>query len=551
MNEYRKRILLLFPGVLMLLLSCSPSHYRRQADSEVHGIIAGKSRDVPGMHEEFSAEYRAIDPLEELPLAPMEAALPGSGDEEGEPRLLVLKDAMHIAAANSREYQNRRESLFLAALSLTGERNRFIPRFFWKLRGSTTYDSEDRWSAGAESGPGAEWLLATGARLSAGLSTTATRFLSGDTTTAARSVFDLTLTQPLLAGSRIAVREPLTQAERDMMYELREFVRYQRRFSVDVVNSYYRVLEQRQRVENQQINFENLVRIRRRAEALGEAGRLPELQVDRARQNELSAREGLDAAHQNYRQALDGFKFRLGIGPETALLLDPAELERLHELDMTPPPSGERESIGVALDNRLDLVTRRERVEDAERKIRVAQNALKPGLNLVLGTSARTQDNRPVDFAGGTQSSFARLEADLPLDRTSERNTYRRRLIEYDRALRDFEEARDGVVLDVLNRRRDLDRAVSSYAIQHRSVELAQARVDSTEMLFDAGRASTTDLLDAHEDLLRVQNALTGTLVDFRVATLELQRDMDILVIDEQGQILERAGDHDDTGSDD
>ncbi len=541
------------PALMLLALlqtGCSPAHYRRQADREVSDIITAKSREVPGAQEEFSIEPAEVDLLAGLPTAPPEIRLEDETGNAQQPLLLDLENALHIAATGSREYQSRKEAVFLRALALTGERNRFQPRFFWNIRGESTYDSNDKWSAGAQSRPGAEWLLSTGARLSAGLSTTATRFLSGDPRSVAGSVFDLTLTQPLLRDGRIAAIEPLTQAERDMIYELREFVRFQRRFTVGVLADYYRVLEQRQRVKNQQVNYDNIVRIRRRAEALGEAGRVPELQIDRARQDELSASDSLDAALQTYYRALDNFKITLGLKPETSLLLDPAELDRLFELEMAPPPPSRRESIEIALNNRLDLATKKQEVEDARRRVLVAENALNPGLDLVLGSTARTDTNRPVDFAGGTRSSFARLDAELPLERTDERNTYRRRLIEYDRAERDVQAGRDAVVLEVTNRWRDFDRAVSSYEIQRRSVELAEERVESTEMLLDAGRAIMRDVLDAHEDLLRAQDRLAGTLVDFRVAALELERDMDILVIGEEGQLKEGEGYYEHTDAD-
>ena len=499
------------------------------------------------MQEEFSAERREEKIIEKLPSVSGEEGDVeyGESDADAEEFLkLDLENALRLAAVNSREYQNQRESVFLQALSLTGERNRFSPQFFWGLRGETAYDSDDKWSVEGRSGPEARWLLSSGARLSADLSTTAVRFLSGDVRSAASSVFDLTLTQPLLREGRSTVLEPLVQAERDMVYALRDFVRFQRRFMVGVLADYYRVLEQHQRVENERINYENLQRIRRRSEALGEAGRLPELQVDRARQNELSASDSLEQALERYHRALDDFKMSLGLAPETPIVLDPRELDSLHEVDMARPPVSREESIELALVNRLDLATERERVGDAERKVLTARKALEPGLDFVLGTRAGTERNKPLSFAEGTQTSFARLDADLPLERTEERNTYRRRLIEHDRSIRGLNEKRDAVVLEVRNRWRDFERAVSSHEIQKRSVALAEERVESTEMLFDAGRASTRDVLDAHEDLLRAQNRLAQTLVDFRVSVLELERDLDILVVDEKGQIKEGVGYH-------
>jgi outer membrane protein TolC len=50
-----------------------------------------------------------------------------------------------------------------------------------------------------------------------------------------------------------------------------------------------------------------------------------------------------------------------------------------------------------------------------------------------------------------------------------------------------------------------------------------------------AGRVEIRDLLEAQEDLLSAQNALTGAAVDYRLAELELQRDLDVLEVGSDG----------------
>lgn len=530
--------------VLIILTSgCSSNYYRKQADREVAAIIQAKGDQVPGLREDFDLVRNCEDLLASLPVAPPEARLSNEIDsEQHEASLLNLENALRIAAANSREYQLRKENVFFQALNLTGERDRFTPRFFWNMRGNLVYTEDSEWELEGQSGPAVQWLLSTGARLSVELSTAATAFLTGDREGLSSSVFDLTLAQPLWRERRIAVIEPLTQAERNMIYELRDFVRFQRRFLTGVLIDYYRILEQRQRVENEQINYDNLVRVRQRSEALGRAGRIPEMQVDRARQDELAVKDNLEQAKQSYRSSLDAFKITLGLSPETYLLLNPSELEDLRERELTPPPLAREECIRTALANRLDLVTEEDKVEDALRKTAVAANALKPGLDLILQSTLSSERNRPLSFADGESSGYLSLSADLPLERTSERNTYRRALIEYERAIRNVEEKRHNIIIEIRERWRDFERAASAYEIRGNSVELAEERVESTEMLFEAGRATTRDVLDAHEDLLRAQNQLVQAMVDFRISSLQLERDMDILVVDEKGRLLEGLG---------
>ena len=71
--------------------------------------------------------------------------------------------------------------------------------------------------------------------------------------------------------------------------------------------------------------------------------------------------------------------------------------------------------------------------------------------------------------------------------------------------------------------------------IQAKSVTVARRRVESTTLFLQAGRAEIRDVLEAQEALVSAQNALTASLVDYRVAELELQRDLGVLEVDDQG----------------
>ena len=142
-------------------------------------------------------------------------------------------------------------------------------------------------------------------------------------------------------------------------------------------------------------------------------------------------------------------------------------------------------------------------------------------------------------FAAGTLYSRAAMRegADIALrsqetnDRWDERNAYRRALIQAARARRSREGLRDRVVFEVREAYRRLERGRSSYQIQADGVRLAERRVESTDLLLEAGKANTRARLEAQDDLVRAQNALTLALVDYAVARLELERDTGILQV--------------------
>jgi len=59
--------------------------------------------------------------------------------------------------------------------------------------------------------------------------------------------------------------------------------------------------------------------------------------------------------------------------------------------------------------------------------------------------------------------------------------------------------------------------------------------VRSTDLLLQAGRAEIRDVLESSEALLNTQNSLAAAIVDYRVAEMELQRDLGLLQVDEKG----------------
>ncbi|MFH1573985.1 MAG: TolC family protein, partial [Acidobacteriota bacterium] len=368
------------------------------------------------------------------------------------------------------------------------------------------------------------------------------------------------------------VTEPLTQAQRDVVYAIYGFERYKRTFSVRIASDYLSVLQQLDQVENARENYRSLVASTRRAVRLAEAGRLPEIQVDQARQNELRARDRWVGSRESYRRRLDTFKISLGLPPDAAIELDQSELERLSEVsdrlsastiqpdeDEAPPADApivlvepdrrgagplemeERDAIILALDRRLDLRVEVGRVYDSQRGVVIAADQLRADLTLLgsgsigAGRSLSSVSLDDAEVRTDEASYSTLLNLDLGLERTAERNAYRNSLIDLERAVRDVQALEDEIKLEIRNGLSGLLESRESTAIQVESVAVAQRRVESTNLFLEAGRAEIRDLLEAQEALVSAQNALTAALVSYRVGELELQRDLGVLEVNERG----------------
>ena len=593
----------------------SPAGYRQEADSVAHAIIgqaqeAALGRTEPLQIEPAAETLRRRLLLDQALLLSDDASL-GSRDVERIPqwpdpsypppegtdpsiaqfyspdRLLSigLLEALQIAARNSREFQAQKESVFEAALRLDLERNEF--RTTWTgVLGSllSTLEGEEGRVTGLENTAdlGLARNFENAAAFSLDLGIDLVKLLTQDKASALGALADATLSIPLMRGSgRFIVREPLTQAERNVVYAIYAFERFKRTFAVRVANDYLGVLQQLDQVDNTRESYARLVLSTRRARRLADAGELPEMEVDQARQDALSARNRWISAQLSYENQLDQLKVLLGLPADATLELDRAELDALSErsrplidlamermaaaegevpaaddpVDLEPASRegggpleiDESRAIGVAFGSRLDLRTSIGRIFDAQRSVAVAADQLRADLTLLgragvgegRSLSGAGENDARIDFQAGRYSAL--LNIDLPLERTAERNAYRTSLLEFEQAVRDVQELEDQVKLEIRDELRALMESRESVAIQAMAVEIARRRLDSTTMSLEAGRAVIRDVLDAESSLLSSQNALSAAIVRYRVGELQIQRDMGVLDVTADGLLNEYA----------
>lgn len=557
------------------------------------------------MTEEFTIEaVPGASDLTELPVNDViDPALGETGADESGATVLSLEKSLALAVTNSRTYQNRKEALYLEALSLTLDRHRYQPIFsadasgeYSRTTSNTTQPTElsktlgvtnafiddleavtgtpaDLLNAyadvvksagdvagltGTESGyisdrsvsggtsAGVNWLLKGGGRIAVDLTSNFLRFLTGDSESLTSSVLSASVTQPLLRGAGAKVSaERLTQAERDVLYALRDFSRFRQQFTVQVCSSYYGVLQNLDAVHNNWSSLENFRRNAERERDFATEGRSTLASVGRQEAAELGAENRWINSVRNYRENLDQFKILIGLSTHSNIVLDTSELDELRAVGLRHPNIQMDDAVKVAFNARLDLYTERDRVEDADRAIDVAKNALLPEVNLAANGAVRSQgdDNfQQLDFRRANWS--AGLDAELPLDRKAERNAFRTALIQGERVRRDLSLAEDTISLDVRSAWRNLESARRNFLVAQKSVDLNMRRVEEQELLADLGRGSVLDQVDSQNELTQSQNELTASLISHTLARLQFWLDMGILYIKDDGQWEEVSDDY-------
>jgi outer membrane protein TolC len=545
--------------VLTMVVGCSPDFHKADADKEVYKIIDTKWQETFGQKVNYTLSDSNISSPNDVNI----------DKKLVQTELITLAQAVAVATKYNRDYQRNKEDLYLKALTLTGERYKYALKWFGTFdaeyihsgkevtevevipppAGSPPgtpstivrrqkWDSSDDVPAKSQVGVSKTILTPEGILLNTSLVFDWTRLLlTSDPRTTLSSVLSNTLEIPLLGnGAGKVAWENLTQAERDVLYEIRTFNRYRQTFVVDIINAYYGVLRQKDSVTNAKNNWNRSIESRKQLEMEAKTGRSSPYEVDQAKQRELNSYDGYITTLQSYQQSLDLFKVRLTLPVNASLELDQNELMALRDIATGEPNVTVDAAINVALQCRLDLANSYDSIDDAQRKVKLAAEGLGIQLDLIGNSKVNSESDKSIDnfqFHRGTYS--VGLSADLPFDRKNQRNIYRRSLIALEQQQREYSNNMDLVMLGVRRAYREYMATAEQYITQKKSLALAEDRVKNMPMLLKSNRARTTDLLDAQNALLLAQNGLTSALIDHTMAKLNFFRDVGILQVKPDG----------------
>ena len=275
---------------------------------------------------------------------------------------LDLETSMELALLHSPEFQAQKEELYLSALDVTYERFRLQPKPFFGVSGEVAdigEGSESALDSRIQSGlsgvgeKGATWVATLASRLSVELGEGSAE-LGG-------SLANLTITQPLLKGaSKRIYRERLTLAERRLLSDARSMEQFRQGFFLGLatgsnpsrgpgkgglapstsyfsssVSGYLGLLQDAQRIRNQEANVAKLKDSLAQLEAAFEAGRIGNrLQVDQARQALFGGQSGLLASKASFESRLDAFKQSMGLPPDLPVQVDEGYVEQFRLTDV-------------------------------------------------------------------------------------------------------------------------------------------------------------------------------------------------------------------------
>ncbi|MCG3137330.1 MAG: hypothetical protein HJJLKODD_01174 [Phycisphaerae bacterium] len=450
----------------------------------------------------------------------------------------TLAEALAYAVANSREFQSAREDLYLQALALTLERHLWTPRFMSTLQSTYTEYPDaavPERTVNLLADLAVEQKLPYGGEVVAKWVGTMVRDLQEHVTSSEGGQLILEANMPLLRGGGQVAFESRYQAERDLIYAVRDFEDFRRSFVTQIAGEYFELLSTKSSIRNAIASRDSSRDNWERSQALADAEKIVRLEADRARVDYLQARNRVVNAIEAYESALDEFKIRIGM-PTT----DPFDVVD-RGVELAEPQVDQPLAIDTALKQRLDLLNTLDAVDDARRQVEIARNNLLPDLNLTGSVSYDTPDDHLSMFgfrehletwtAGGT--------LELPLDRKEERNRYRSSIIGYRRAERNYDLAADRVRLEVRRALRRIEQARFSLAIQDENIRSNEIRREAAQVRFELGQLSNRDVVDADNDLRDARDEYARALSEYRQAILAFREATGTLRVGDDGRWLE------------
>ena len=457
-------------------------------------------------------------------------------------RQINLKQAFEIAQRTGRELLNAEDEYVMATIRLLVERHLWGPRLF----NDTTVGL-----AGTGTGGNFEHALDIinslrvtqrlpyGGEVEAAWIVRAADQLREQTTGGYRQSSSIVLSGsiPLLRGAGDIAREDLIQSERNLIYQARSFERFRRQHLVSLAADYFSILQTRSTITNQQRQLYSLRSLEKSTAAKVDAGRLEAFELGIASNRVQGALSDLSSLVDRHIFELERFKIRLGLSVDEAITIT----EDI--IDLPDPEADMVQAANLALEFRLDLQNDRDRLDDARRTVSNARNLLLPDLRLAGTIGIPTPVDDPT---GGLAISAddlnygATATLSLPLDRENERLNLRSQMVMLQRLTRDYEQARDNIIVAVRDTLRGVDNARIQLIIAEKQVEINRERVRGNKLRIDT--INTQTIVDSENDLLASENQRDGARTALRNAVLNYLLASDQLRVGRDGSFVPLPG---------
>ncbi len=514
--------------LVLMTVACSGSRYARDADREVAEILDVRTLEVLGARKDHVIRPRKLSEGENAKVAEFAS---------NKPMIRVdLNKALQTAVQFNRGYLSRKESLFLSGLGFSLTRFNFGPL----VSSTISYIYNDSEAAVGAHNSSANFnvsqILPTGGTLSFTSSVSGTWPEGGISSgqNSFGSSAGVALSQPLLRGFGYEVsHESLTQAQRSLVYDIRDFELFREDFSIMVARNYFDLVGQKETLANEEKRYDEAELDRKKAVAIRSVDRATDQDVFLAQRRAIDSENSVINARADYDRAVDEFKITLGLPLEQKIII----------VDAQPPFESVRldveSAVKAAQHNRLDIHTTRDQLQDAIRALRISEDGLRPDLNLDVSAGLGGSDTTFGRSLKDDYSYSAGISLTIPLQQKAARNSYRSTLLSLEQSKRNLTLTLDRLSLSIRDQIRQLQSQESRIELQGQQITQEMRAVAVSQIRYEAGELDNRDLLDARQALIDAENQLIRLKVQHFIGRLQLLRDLGLLFIDKQGKWVE------------
>ncbi|MFW6057504.1 MAG: efflux RND transporter permease subunit [Persicimonas sp.] len=299
---------------------------------------------------------------------------------------------------------------------------------------------------------------------------------------------------------------------------------------LQVEQIYFSLYQARQMSEVAEQSVELLEEHRDRITRLHEAGRATRLDVSRVQARLADAQVGIEEARGGARSAELSLQTLLGLSADTELVLseDPLPNEsELGESDVEGTSLAKTDTLTeTALAHRPELEVARRGVDVQQKRAEALQGALWPQLFLQAGYTLANPHERYFPPRDEFNDSW-----DISLNLSWAAwdwgvNYYGMKEAEHQAmaSRRSVERLEDFTRLEIERQRTEVDTALRRTRAARASVDTSRKALQDAVTLFEAGRLSSTEVLETEVELTQARSRLVQAQVQARTAAAELRR---------------------------
>jgi outer membrane protein TolC len=356
------------------------------------------------------------------------------------------------------------------------------------------------------------------------------------------SSLNFSLTQPLLRRrGLLANRAPIVIARRSLKQSAANFEAQLSDAVQTAVNRYWDVVQAREELRVLRKSLELAEETYKRDKRALELGALPPLDIYRS-ESQVAQRK-LAAIQTEYRlkEIEDDFRRIIGADLEPAIQELPLELTEPADAPLTPVDANQ--ALQRAYAKRPELENLRQQIANDDTTVQVANQNLKPDLNLTGFYSTNGSGGTLIDSEtggviskGGFGDAWSQLtgfnyptygvtlELRLPLRNRGAEADLGTALVSKRRTLYQMRQRQQAIALEVRNAVNEMEKSHVSIAAAETALDLAKKNLAADQRKYELGTETIFFVLDAQTQLSQAEQNLVQARIGYRRATTALHK---------------------------